>query len=831
MFSSRSLFLFLGVVAVAAAAFSAYDAIRTRPTDGAQWLLGGKEIRVVGLNPGGPADEAGLSVGDVVEGIDQTPIRSPLHAAELVQSHSVGDTLTYLVRSERDGQAINYLPVILASTRITNISTYLIYCGLGVIFFLAGMYVFWSNSAQTPARLFYVLCLSFLVYFFSGSEKSTIYYWSDVAVWNIGTLASLMLPPLFLHFFLVFPRRHRIIERWKWIVPGLYVLPVIYYLDFSYSQFYGVSVPSISAIQQLTLGFYFAGALATLLSAYITSPDPTLRQRVKILTLGTVLGTLPFLTFNIALGKVFGNDDFALLGAVPMVLVPMSFGYSIARYRLMEIEVIIRRSIIYAVLTGVVVGTYLVLVVIVGNALLNVSGQRSQLVAIISTLLIAAAFQPARERIQAFIERAFFREKHDLQLALQGLARDLPQTLGREALEDLVRNRILELLHPTRFAYLSVDQETLTLSTEVGSLPIPATTAAVRRRGGLLAPEHMNAELSRLGRRLPGAEPDAASAFQRELEQLRQENLELVVACLVGERVVGGFALGPKRSEAAYDGAEMEMLQIVAGQLGIQLENSRLVDEAVKRQRLEEELAMARSIQQRMLPSELPRLPGFDIAALNLASAQVSGDYYDFVKLLDGSAGIVISDVSGKGMPASLLASNLQASIRAVAATRGKPGEILTAVNSTLFDSTDSDRFATTFLIALHGNEVNYSNGGHNPPLLRRACGDVEWLDVGGTPLGAFAGVEYPEASVFMDPGDFLILFTDGLTEAANAQDIFFGEEGLQRIAHECHDQDAESMLKRLHDDVMEYSGGDTGDDLTVIVLRRTDETPVLAST
>jgi sigma-B regulation protein RsbU (phosphoserine phosphatase) len=232
-----------------------------------------------------------------------------------------------------------------------------------------------------------------------------------------------------------------------------------------------------------------------------------------------------------------------------------------------------------------------------------------------------------------------------------------------------------------------------------------------------------------------------------------------------------------------------------------------------------------------MLPSELPDLPGFDIAAVNLASAQVSGDYYDFVKLSDGAAAIVISDVSGKGMPASLLASNLQASIRAVATTRANPGEILTVVNSTLFDSTDADRFATTFMISLHGNRVNYSNGGHNPPLLRRENGDVEWLEVGATPLGAFPGIEYPEGHVFMDPGDFLIMFTDGLTEATDANDEFFGEEGLERIAHECHDFDAESLLTRLHDDVMEFSGGDTGDDLTVIVLCRTHETIEPATT
>jgi sigma-B regulation protein RsbU (phosphoserine phosphatase) len=822
MITSRNSFLILGLLALLIAAFSAYDATRMRPTDGAQWLLGGDEIRIVGLTRNGPAERAGLEFGDVIEGIGGSPVRSPRHAAGLVQSHAVGDSIRYLIRHEGHEREVQTYTIGLDSTRITNVSTYLIYCAMGLIFFIAGSYVFWGNDRQAPARIFFVLCLSFLVYFFSGSEKSSIYYWSDLFVWNFGTLASLLVPPLFLHFFLVFPQRQRFIKKRRWLIPLIYVLPILYYLDFSYSQFRGNSVASISAVQQLTLGFYFSGALTSLISTYFSSPDSNLRQRVKILTLGTVLGTLPFLIFNIAMGKLLGNNDYALLGAIPMVLVPMSFSYSIARYRLMEIEVIIRRSLVYAALTGITVGAYLVLVVIVGNAVLNLSGQRSQLVAIISTLLIAAAFQPARERIQAFIERSFFREKHNLQQALQELARDLPKTLGKEALESLVRERITALLHPKRFAYLTVENHGLSLPTVVGVMPLPALTIALRRRNGVLAPDDMIAELSRLARRGDDDSDEMLLAFERELDLLRREDLELVVAAIAGERIVGGFALGAKRSEAAFDGAETEMLQIIAGQLGTQIENSSLVEEVVARQRLEEELAMARSIQQRMLPAELPHLEGFEVAAMNKASAQVSGDYYDFLTLADGRTGIVISDVAGKGMPASLLASNLQASIRAVGATRSNPGDILTVVNGTLFDSTDPDRFATTFMIRVDGHRILYSNGGHNPPLLRRSDGSVEWLDVGATPLGAFPAIVYPEATVDLAMGDLLVMFTDGVTESTNLADEFFGEAGLEAVIHSAAHCGAQELLDTIHGVVMEHSGGIATDDMTMVVLRRT---------
>jgi sigma-B regulation protein RsbU (phosphoserine phosphatase) len=173
-------------------------------------------------------------------------------------------------------------------------------------------------------------------------------------------------------------------------------------------------------------------------------------------------------------------------------------------------------------------------------------------------------------------------------------------------------------------------------------------------------------------------------------------------------------------------------------------------------------------------------------------------------------------------MPASLLASNLQASIRAVGATRSDPGDILTVVNGTLFDSTDPDRFATTFLISMDGRDIRYSNGGHNPPLLRRASGSIEWLDVGGTPLGAFPDIVYPEATVRLDKDDLLILFTDGVTESANLADEFFGEDGLEAVTNSASHCNAQEVLDTIHQVVMDHCGGIAGDDMTMVVLRRT---------
>jgi phosphoserine phosphatase RsbU/P len=310
-------------------------------------------------------------------------------------------------------------------------------------------------------------------------------------------------------------------------------------------------------------------------------------------------------------------------------------------------------------------------------------------------------------------------------------------------------------------------------------------------------------------------------AFEEEVRFLRAAGLEILVPAFAGDRLVGGLVLGPKRSETAYEGTELEVLQIIAGQMAVQLENTRLYREAIERQRLEEELAVARSIQQRLLPGRVPTFTGFDLAAINQPSSQVSGDYFDFVEL-DGSCGMVIADVSGKGLPASLLASNLQASIRALATRRERPGMILEAVNTSLYESTDPERFATAFLAALEpSGRLVYSNAGHNPPLLRRSDGRIEWLDAGATPLGAFPGMSYEEGEVELAPGDVLVLFTDGVTEAEDATGEFFGEEGLQKTIEECHGSTAEEIVGCIRRAVKQFAHGAQTDDMTLIVVRR----------
>ncbi len=237
------------------------------------------------------------------------------------------------------------------------------------------------------------------------------------------------------------------------------------------------------------------------------------------------------------------------------------------------------------------------------------------------------------------------------------------------------------------------------------------------------------------------------------------------------------------------------------------------IDESLERESLEQQLAMAREIQQRLLPEAMPAVPGCAIAAANRPSQHVSGDYYDALALPGGATGLVIADISGKGMSASLLASNLQATLRALVGVVDHPGQLLTAANAALFASTAPESFATLFLacVSADGRRVQYASAGHNPPLLLRATGEAVWLPAAGAPLGMVPEMEYPVAELKLSPGDVLVAYTDGLNEAEDPQGEEFGEEGLEAAIRAHAQLEPAALIDAVFAEVARHVAGPDG--------------------
>ncbi len=251
-------------------------------------------------------------------------------------------------------------------------------------------------------------------------------------------------------------------------------------------------------------------------------------------------------------------------------------------------------------------------------------------------------------------------------------------------------------------------------------------------------------------------------------------------------------------------------------------EEARAREEAlIHLQEQEREIAEAKAIQEKLLPREIPQMPGYEIATAWQSARLVGGDYFDILPLDDKTLGICIADVAGKGMPAALLMSNLQAAVRGLSSLSIAPDLLCSRLNSIVYRNTESDRFITFFYAHVDGStrRLAYVNAGHNAPFVVRSDGSHERLRDGGAVLGVFASRNYDMGSAQLSAGDRVILFTDGVTEACNPAGEEFGEARLLRLLEGHRTLSANELQAKIIAVVGEFSGGRWQDDATLLVL------------
>jgi sigma-B regulation protein RsbU (phosphoserine phosphatase) len=325
----------------------------------------------------------------------------------------------------------------------------------------------------------------------------------------------------------------------------------------------------------------------------------------------------------------------------------------------------------------------------------------------------------------------------------------------------------------------------------------------------------------------PAIVPDV-SKEERYLEGLRGARSELVVPLKFRERVLGVLDVQSPKLDAFCE-RDVEILTALGSVTSAAIINARnhaealrSRDEASRRRALERQINLARTFPERMLPRRDPSVRGFEVAGVNLPGETLSGDYFDYVPLPHGHLGVAVADVSGEGLPAALLAASLQGTMRAHIEDLYSIASIVTRTNESLHALTRPEDFATLFYAVFDPDgTVTYVNAGHNPPLVFRESGDVERLWEGGTVLGAFPGLRYDQGRFTARPGDCLVMYTDGLTEAFQGDEPF-GEERVIETVRRARGAPARVVATMLVTEADSFSGpGASPDDMTVVVVRR----------
>ena len=572
-----------------------------------------------------------------------------------------------------------------------------------------------------------------------------------------------------------------------------------------------------SLFSLVDLGFG-AAAVALLVGSWHRTQVPRVRSQLGAIMVGLV-GCLVLYAFATTiptlLGRPLERGMQAALTTGALTLGSGAIAYAMVRFKFLDTKLIARRGILYALASAVLIGFYLTVIEKVNVAVAGAFRIDARIVEPVFLIIALTLFQPAVSKLEESLDRVFLRDPTDYRNVLRALGRELQTTID---LEDLLNRSV----------------RTLTEALLLRSAHIVAITAdgPVVRTG---AGEGLSVEsLQGIADLMPRLSTQDASyrlsdpvdglrRIDREL-LVKKLNLELLVPLRWRNETLGMVLLGEKLTGTEFTSEDVTLLNNLGSQMGVSLQNALLLRDRVRVARIEEELSLAHQIQQTFLKSDFPSLPRCEVHAVNLPSRQVGGDYYDVVPVPDGSFLVAIADVAGKGVPAALLSSMLQASLRTQARSVESPAEILRNINALVYRSTAVHQFATFFLARVSGDgrRMTFANAGHNWPALLRRDGSREWLQTGGTILGIMEDVAMEEATFDLTPGDLLVFYTDGISEATNEDGELFSEERLVEFVQGLPPLlNPESIAVSILREVERHLGPlEAQDDRTLVVLR-----------
>lgn len=563
---------------------------------------------------------------------------------------------------------------------------------------------------------------------------------------------------------------------------------------------------------------YGAGALSILYMGLRQASHQTFRKQSVIIFVGAAAPVLVYVAV-FAVNDVFSLElsDSVLTPALTLsaLVFALAFFWAVIRHQFLNVGLAVRQSIVYTISTGILVGLYLILAAYAGDRIEELTG--GQGVAIYVGLMVLALifFQPLNSQIEEFVRWMFLRSRSDFRNLIETFSRQTISVFEPVELRRIIEDNLKEHLMVENVSFALYDDRV----EEYALLP----TEGFPNRHIIDRLDTMLGGIGQLDGPAPVDELSSLREGSRLGDQLEARSTQLILPLSDADRLLGFIALPGKLSGSSYTAEEINLLKVLSNQLVAALTNARLYAETVEKKRLEEEVAMARQIQIGLLPRSLPSTDSYSLAAHSTPSRTVGGDFYDVIPLEDGKLAIIIADASGKGMPAAMVITQIQAMIRSELNNHNSIQSTLENVNNYLVTLTSSEKYATLCfgIFDTKTHVFEYSNAGHNYPALVRSDGTHEHLTVGGIVIGAFPGATYEAARITLKAGDFIFFFTDGISETQNEQDEEYGEERLLAKLLSMRGQDAESIIKGALDDVDKFYRVDPPqDDRTIVVLK-----------
>lgn len=692
---------------------------------------------------------------------------------------------------------------------------------IGLVYLGIGFWIHRQRGDAAPGRAFAAFCISAALatglYFDLISTHVLSDLWTIAIAFLGGTLISLAL---------VFPeesslrKRNRLLHYLPYAISlGLAIWGVFALRDSSDPWAY-VDPWRYSYIYTSIGIFFFLGVI---FYRQLKTASAAIRQQARLVLWGSLFAFTPIVVWMLTpfLGIELPWNPGLFLPF--LIIFPIVIAISILRYRLWEIDVIVNRTVVYGVLTIVLGLIYLATVLLLQRTFETLTGETSDLAAVVSTLVIVALFIPIRNFVQDFVDRRFYRRRYDAARTVEAFSHSLRDEVDLTRLIHRLEEVVSETILPSRVnSWLPDGSAYQVFSPEDHDSMVSSLPSIENLRFALDDP------LLDYFKQAPGTvDLQKLDLDTNSQQKLISAGVNLVVPLITRGELVGWLGLGQRLSGQEYSATDRRLLSRLAIRVAPSVRIAQLVAEqqaeASARERLDQELLVARRIQDGFLPKALPAFADWEMSAYYQPAREVGGDFYEFKYFEDGRLGIFIGDVTDKGIPAAMVMATTRTLLLAVAQESLSPGQILAKVNNLLQTDIPANMFVTCFYAILDpkSGELVYANAGHNLPY-RRTRQDVREMKAAGMPLGLMLDMVYDDHSTHIEPGETVLFYSDGLVEAHDDERNMFGSNRLVSLFADLPD-DISSMIEQLLTELDTFTGPDweQEDDITIVGVKR----------
>ncbi len=775
---------------------------------------------------------AGLRVGDRIRAINGKEYRTFDELFFKVRDNRPDSVNAYTLL--RDGRTLD----ISVTTGRIGLSAVLGHSGpfflVGLIYVILGSLILLMKPQAAESWIFLGMnaLLGVTLSYFLPS-----YLMTPGWMYDIRLVSEVFLTAPIIHLALIFPRKRSFLlhRPWLWILPYLVSLTIVLLSKMTSTAYWNIP----AYLLRLNPVYILTGVLIFLVSmAWNALRDTSIAVRLqsKAIFVGMMLA-LFFPVAELILRAVWPTYHLpvpAVSFALLLIFFPLSIGYTIVKHDLFAIDAIIKRTYGYVLTTGAIAGVYGLFVFVTNLAFGGSEIAKSPVFPLVFVLAVVFFFNPIRNRLQKLIDRVFYRLEYDYQETVQRISETMRSLLkldqiGRTITEMAVgtlfldSGRLLVLNRGTlAYEYLAAEPER---AGPVSGGPVADPTPPLQ-----LPAEHPLVEkLLDRKREVTIYDVQADPLFEGQRaeceEAFQRLDAALVVPLIYEDKLTGLISLGKKKSGKFYRREDINLLKTLANQGAVAIENARLVEEVVEKERMEEELAIARDLQMSMLPAACPEIQGMELAAISIPAREVGGDFYDFMDMGEGRVGVIVGDVTGKSVSGALVTAASRGIFRMLSEQDLSVSEIMIRANRRTKKDIKSGMFVALLFAMIDANDrkLTLCSAGQTQPVhLRAEKGESALVETKGDtfPLGILEEVDYQETHLALAPGDRVVFYTDGIVEAMSPQGEMFGFDRLLDVVRGAGAMTAETLKQEIIDRVNVFAAGaPQHDDLTVIVL------------